>query len=428
MAVRPEGRGAPGVRGTSEGWGLAPYVLAGAGLAAGVVAVGAAATVAASAAKVARTVVRPPRQRAENIAVHRVWSDADGAYIELDATPDTRLGGAPGVYGIGFGEGTGHAVVGEITDQSWRTVTRRVLRVDAGVLDASVRRVGLAGWVWLDPAAAGIERFENVPIPAPLGDNPAWVVPGRRRSSKWMIHVHGWGGRRAEVLRSVLLAERYNFTSIAVSYRNDPEAVPSPDHRYGLGTTEWEDVEAAIAYAAGHGAKHIVLVGWSMGGAIVLQTAARTAYADLLAGVILDSPVVDWRETLVYQAEASGIPEQVRRLAMAMLADRRASRLAHLSAPIDWGCLDWVARSDELTWPTLILHSDDDGFVPSGPSRELAAARPDLVTFVPFHTARHCKLWNYDRDFWERSVVAWLRGRKLSAGTVPPVPAEQGQV
>jgi hypothetical protein len=52
----------------------------------------------------------------------------------------------------------------------------------------------------------------------------------------------------------------------------------------------------------------------------------------------------------------------------------------------------------------LIIHSDDDEFVPVGPSRALAEARPDLVTFEPWFFARHCKEWNTDPDRWERLV------------------------
>lgn len=401
---------------------LLPAFAAGVGLAAGAVAVGSAVAVGTVSARVASTLVRPSHRRREAIEVARVWSDDDGDFIELATTPDTTLAGEPGLYSIWFGGGAGHAIVGEIVQQSWRTVTRRILRVDAGVLDGSVSRVAWGGWVWLDPASAGLERFENVVIPSPHGDCPAWLVPGRRRSAKWMIHVHGWGSSRPETLRSVRVAAEHNFTSLAVTYRNDVDGSPSVDHRYGLGATEWKDVEAAIEFAASHGAKRIVLCGWSMGGQIVLQTAARTAHRELIAGLILDSPVVDWRETLVYQAESSGIPDRVRRLAMAMLSDPRGSRAMGLAAPVDWDALNWVSRADELRVPTLILHSDDDGYVPSGPSRELAAARPDLVTFVPFQIARHTKLWNHDGQRWERSIVSWLRARKLSAGAVAPIP------
>ena len=58
----------------------------------------------------------------------------------------------------------------------------------------------------------------------------------------------------------------------------------------------------------------------------------------------------------------------------------------------------------------LIIHSRHDEFVPVGPSLELAAARPDLVTLVPWEVARHCKEWNTDPLRWESEVAAFLRG------------------
>jgi len=55
-----------------------------------------------------------------------------------------------------------------------------------------------------------------------------------------------------------------------------------------------------------------------------------------------------------------------------------------------------------------VLHSDDDEFVPSGPSRRLALARPDLVTLVSSRGARHTKEWNVDPDSWDTAVARFL--------------------
>ena len=65
---------------------------------------------------------------------------------------------------------------------------------------------------------------------------------------------------------------------------------------------------------------------------------------------------------------------------------------------------DWVRRHEELCHPVLLIHSADDEFVPVGPSRELARARPDLVTFAEWTVARHTKEWNTDPQRWERLV------------------------
>ena len=172
-------------------------------------------------------------------------------------------------------------------------------------------------------------------------------------------------------------------------------------------TTEWRDVDAAIGYARRHGAKRVILMGWSMGGAIALQTVERSANRGLLAGAILESPVVDWRSVLGYQARANRIPRQVGDLALAALENEWSARAAGTEA-ISFDSLDMVAHAESLRVPVLILHSDDDGFVPADASHRLAQARPDLVTIDAFAVARHTKLWNYDQARWEQAIRDWL--------------------
>ena len=77
-----------------------------------------------------------------------------------------------------------------------------------------------------------------------------------------------------------------------------------------------------------------------------------------------------------------------------MMRQRWGHRLVGVHEGVDLARTDWVRRGDELHHPVLLIHSADDEFVPCGPSRELARARPDLVTFVEWHLARHCKEWD----------------------------------
>ena len=83
------------------------------------------------------------------------------------------------------------------------------------------------------------------------------------------------------------------------------------------------------------------------------------------------------------------------------------------SAPIAFDRLDAVARAAELQHPILVLHSDDDGFVPSDASHDLVVARPDLVELQVFEVARHTKLWNYDQERWSTSIRSWLERHGL---------------
>ena len=379
--------------------------LASAGLvfAGGVVAVSAAATLAVGvlAGVMARRIVTPPTKRADDTRVFDV--DLAAGTITLEATKDAVL---PGDYSFWFAGDSGHARLGAIEGRTATTVTRRILTVDFGDL-GSATRGRLGGYSFLGPWDLGLE-FSNVTVPTELGDAPAWLIPAAEPSGRWVIQVHGRGVRRHETLRAVPVFNAAGYSCLLVSYRNDGEAPPSADGRFGLGDTEWRDVEAAINFAVGHGATQIVLMGWSMGGAIALQAATRARHDGRLTGIVLDSPVIDWADVVAYQALLLRLPRAVVRGALVVMGRPWGRMVTGLHLPIDFPRLDFVSRANDLSLPILILHSDDDGYVPSAPSRALAERRPDIVTLVPFEVARHTKLWNYDPAAWNAAILGWL--------------------
>ena len=358
--------------------------------------------------RVARDVVTPPRRRKEDVAILDV--DRTAGTITLGRSADTVV---PGRYSLWFDHDRGHARVGEVLAADDHSVLRRLDSVQRGDLErASHGR--WAGWWYLTPADLGL-AFREVGIETPLGIAPAWYIEPEVESDAWVIQVHGRGVTRAEGLRAVAVFRAAGHHCLLISYRNDGDAPPSPDGRYALGDEEWRDVEAAIAYARLEGARRIILMGWSMGGASVLQGITRSPLAAHVDGVVLESPVVDWVSVLRFQAAAAGLPPAVRDAALAMLGSGRASSWVGLAEPIDFDRLDIVARAAELSIPMLLLHSDDDGFVPSDASIALARSRPDVVRLERFAVARHTKLWNNDPERWERAIRVWLADQSRRA-------------
>jgi alpha-beta hydrolase superfamily lysophospholipase len=354
--------------------------------------------------KVARTVVTPPRRRDEDIRVLAVADDT----VTLSATKDSLL---PGRYGLWFDRGSGHARLGDIVATGTGTVTRRLAGVDFGELRAGAR-ARLNGWYYLSPRELGYD-YENVVVETELGAAPAWLIPAAAPSTaapstSWVIEVHGRAVRRSETLRAVPVFHEAGYSALLVSYRNDEDAPGSDDRRYALGDVEWRDVDAAIGFAIERGATDIVLMGWSMGGAIVLQTATRSQHAELIRGIVLDSPVIDWASVLGFQGAQLRMPVVASRAVLAVIGSTWGRRLTGQAEAIDLARLDFVARAGELSWPVLLMHSDDDGYVPSNSSHALAEARPDIVTFDAYTVARHTKLWNYDSARWNLSIAAFL--------------------
>lgn len=356
--------------------------------------------------RVARRVVTP----ADRVADTRILAlDTAAQTITLERTDDTVL---PGRYGL-FTNGTeNYLKLGSVLAQDAVSVKRKLL-THVGPQARISRDAAFSGWYFDRPEDLQIP-FTSELIGSPLGPCPAWLFPAGD-GDVWVIAVHGRGTTRAECLRAVPLFHGLGITSLVVSYRNDGEAPRSRAGTYTLGATEWRDVDAAVGFARRRGARRIILMGWSMGGAIVLQLALNSAHRSVIAGLVLESPVIDWRVVLDYQARMLKLPPPVKDLALGALGSEWGSTITRAGGRIPFEQLDVVARADELRHPILILHSDDDGFVPSDASHALAAARPDLVTMPTFAVARHTKLWNYDQAGWTAAITDWMIARELSA-------------
>lgn len=355
----------------------------------------------------ARRVVTPEHEKKDDTWVLAVEGDT----VTLRAAPHTL---SPGRYGLWLEGGQGHARLGEVLSQDLsprraidRTVTREVHGIDSGVLEPGPARWNSYYYAGDPGSALGLD-FDEVMVTSDIGELPAWRVPPATATGRWVILVHGRSARQEETLRALPLLHRLGYTALVPKYRNDLGAPPSSDGRYNLGMSEWRDVEAAIRYAVGHGARDIVLFGWSMGGAVVLQTLNRSELSGWVDDVVLDCPVIDWGDVLSHQADLNRLPRSMALLASGLMGRRWARPLVGVSEPIDLTVANWVTRADELVHPMLILHSRTDAMVPYGPSERLAARRPDLVTLHLWDGPLHCREWNTDTALWEQQVGDFL--------------------
>ncbi|WP_210602385.1 alpha/beta hydrolase family protein [Brevibacterium oceani] len=353
-----------------------------------------------------------PENAPEELDILHIDGFPPNMRIHLPADEETTV---PGTYGLYFNQGSGHAVIGDIVeyDPRSRTVSREIISVTKG----DIRRAWRGRWtgvVYPDPLAAGV-NFEDIEIVSDAGSLPAWLLPTDHPEPQetWAILIHGRASTRAEGLRAAGVLNTLGVPAIAMSYRNDAEVRVETTSRYGLGDTEWIDVDAAIDYAVSQGAKNVVLFGWSMGGAIALQAASRGRNRRYVTSLVLDGPVVDWVNVLDGQARRNLLPTPVAKLTLEMITQPWARPITGLETPLDLDRMDWVTRAAELDVPVLLIHSDDDEFVPSGPSHALASVRRDLVTMPAYSKAHHTKEWNIDPVRWEDDVANFLEAKIL---------------
>jgi len=353
------------------------------------------------------------------------WADAAGALQR-------------GVVGPPLTEGTPTAD-GRAPDGRPRVGPVRRLWLEGPVPPNGAQVIFDAGLYDPDPSAHGL-AFSEVVVHSPLGECPAWFVPaalpgagpgpadpgsggtrcadpgfgdtrsgdtgsgGTRPGDTWIVAVHGRGADRRECLRVLPLLHRLGFPVLAITYRNDLEAPASPDGHYHLGDTEWEDLDAAVEFAHSAGARRVVLFGWSMGAAIIgayLNRAKRAA--EIVAGVVWDCPLLDWKATLRQQAALRRLPPGMTVLASAVTRRRIG---------IDFTRFDLPRRPPGVRPPTLVFHGGADTAVPAGPARALAASAPDLgwpLHYIEVPDAEHTATWNADPAGYERALTEFLR-------------------
>ncbi|MCX4525179.1 MULTISPECIES: alpha/beta hydrolase [unclassified Streptomyces] len=305
----------------------------------------------------------------------------------------------PGTYGLAA-PGV-HAVVGPVlTDvpHGPDTVVRRLLAVTHGSLEPGTR-VTLTPQVHLgNPRTALGLDHADVDVPGELGPLPAWFVPAARDT--WVITVHGLGAGREHPMVVMPFLHRQRLPVLDLAYRGDLGAPASPDGLGHLGESEWRDLDAAIRYALRYGARRVVLHGWSTGAAMALHAAERSALAGRIAGLVLDSPVLDWHATLRALVAARRTPAPLLPLAIRAAEGRAGLRTADRRAP--------GADAAALKVPVLIFHGPDDTLAPWEPSRRLADARPDLVTLQTVRDAPHGAMWNADPARYEEALRRFL--------------------
>jgi pimeloyl-ACP methyl ester carboxylesterase len=305
----------------------------------------------------------------------------------------TTASARPGTYGLDFSRG--HAIITNLIGTTAGSVTRRLNAVRGRLTPGTGTALNPDVWQGDPQTALGIP-FNSVSYPDPLGAMPAWLVGGR--GTTWVIFVHGIDGSMAGGLRPLITLHALHLPTLLISYRNDAGAPRSSDHVIHLGMTEWQDLDAAARWALTHGARHLVLYGDSMGGAIVTRFMHQSSRARDVVGMVLDAPVLDWSSVIAHEAS---------KLELAFMAVPVRWAIS-LRIGMDWEGMDEIARARQFHLPILLFQGQDDPLVPPSDSRRFADELPGLATYVLVPYAGHIESWNVDPSAYGAHLRTFL--------------------
>jgi dienelactone hydrolase len=318
-------------------------------------------------------------------------TNVSASSVTLPRNHDTEQ---TGTFGIAWASGES-AIVGDITSEDQDTVTRPIMQETAPLTNHTL--VSFDRNVYLGKLSDTLGlTINNIKVAGPLGQLPALYVPGK--SDTWAILIHGQNESLTSGLRFFPPLAKLGMPILEASYRNDVGAPASSDHLSHLGDNEWQDVQASAKYAMDHGAQHLVIYGWSMGGSIAEEFMHQSSYASSVQAVVLDSPTLDWRTTLNLQAEERHLPDVFTKV-VEFVATQRTG--------INFDRLDQLDQTQSST-PILLFHGTSDTSTPISASDAFAKAHPDIVTYDRVTGAEHVASWNVNPQKYEDQVTTFL--------------------
>src|ERR1700710_995253 len=192
--------------------------------------------------------------------------------------------------------------------------------------------------------------------------------------------------------------------------RPRPWGCPRPPFRSGASSGQCRPGWFPVAPAPGRSSSTASTAprrrgcGWrrpsiARGWPIVAQFMERSRLAPRVAGLVLDAPVLDWKDVLSYNATEMGFPST----AAVALEWAIGARI-----DADWDGLDALRRPQDFQLPILLFHGTEDDTVPIADSDDFAALLPRWVTYYRVPRAGHTEAWNVDPGLYERRLGAFL--------------------
>lgn len=339
------------------------------------------------------------------LKVLEVKNDKGNTWVVVPGKLDRQSKGEQSLF---WNSRKGHALVQVDFDESRDDrIALKVLRIYSSELPSAGGLVSLSGWLGEHPEHFGLEnKFEEIVMP---NKTRAWHFPAD--SHKWVIHVHGRRAGMGETLRNMAQFAALGYRQLTISMETDPKPYGLGASKSNLGETEWTQVEQAVLHAKESGAKEIILFGWSQGSFMIGQFLRNSKHVELVTGAIFDSPLLDYRSTMQFHAKRAGL---ARRLGDRVIDAIQESKIIRLLGykNVDVDGISLANKSVGVAIPFLIFYSSTDGHVESF-DVHLFAGHNENVTLVEIEGAKHCRLYNHDKDKYQSSIDNWIKRHRI---------------
>lgn len=283
----------------------------------------------------------------------------------------------------------------------------QVLAGLAGVLATVLVAIWVGGSFVAERVTLHPRRWDVGPTPAQLGhpyrdvafrDHAGltlrgWWIPGTKHET--VVMVHGWTSSRREPMSKAgyLLDAGYNVLvfDLRGHGRSDGDYTT-------LGYAEPDDVAAAVAFARSRDGGPIALLGYSMGGALAVETGARDAD---VTSVIEDSGYGSLDDVVRAGFQRiTGLPATPFALPLVAIGQ------VDLRMPI--ARVRPVLDAARLHKPLLAIVGTADQVVPPAEGFDIFRAAPGPKELLVVPGAGHVDGYRIDRARYERTVLGFL--------------------
>ncbi len=307
-----------------------------------------------------------------------------------------------GTWGLQWPNGYGQ--ISTISNSSPHSV-KRDFKLVTGTDPTPGQKVAVDAETYLgNPKVAFGIDYKQISYKGPLGSYPSWFIPGT--GTTWAITVHGNAMTLLDGMKAVPTLHSLGLPILMISYRNDPGAPESKSDLLRYGLTEWQDLQAAVSYALSHGAQHVVLLGYSMGGGIVANFLLQSALAPKVSAAVLDAPMLNFSQTVDFNASQMKLP--LLGIPLPQSLTDSAKWISSLRFGVAWNQLNYLAKANKFSTPILLFQGLADKTVPPITSNELAIDRPRLVTYFTTAGAGHLESWNFHPNRYDTELKSFL--------------------